>query len=123
MACGATAAPLSIVVTAQSVPELSDLVGALISADLVNALSGPGPFTVFVPTNTPFEAIGRTSATHCPLNIEELAEVSEYHVVSGAATKSTDICPTCWQVTVVTVRAPAWRRAQAESGLWARRTL
>ena len=77
MACGAAAAaaPLSIVATAQSVPELSDLVGVLISADLVDALSGPGPFTVFAPTNVEFEAIGCTSATNCLLNIEELAEV------------------------------------------------
>ena len=63
LACGAAAAPLNIVETAQSVPELSDLVGALISADLVNTLSDGSKFTVFAPTNAAFEAIGCTSAT------------------------------------------------------------
>ena len=87
----AAAEPMSIVETAQSVPELSSLVGAPISAGLVDALSGPGLFTVFTPTNAVFEAIGCTSATNCPLNIEELTEVLLYHVVGGAVVKSTDL--------------------------------
>merc|ERR1712160_110780 len=84
----AVAAPMSIVETAQSVPELSSLVGALVQADLVNALSGDGPFTVFAPTNEAFDAI---SSVVAGLTMEQLQHVLEYHVVSGAAVKSSDL--------------------------------
>ena len=53
----AAAEPMSIVETAQSVPELSSLVGALISAGLVDALSCPGLFAEFALTEAVFEAI------------------------------------------------------------------
>ena len=53
----AAATPMIIVETAQSVPELSSLVGALISAGLVDALSCPGLFAEFALTEAVFEAI------------------------------------------------------------------
>merc|ERR1712160_111031 len=84
----AASAPMSIVETAESVPELSSLVGALVQADLVGALSGDGPFTVFAPTNDAFDAI---SSVVKGLTKEELAMVLEYHVVSGAAVMAGDL--------------------------------
>merc|ERR1712238_306667 len=84
----AAAAPMTIVETAQAVPELSSLVGALVEADLVDALSGPGPFTVFAPTNAAFDAI---SSVVAGLTKEQLAMVLEYHVVSGAAVMAGDL--------------------------------
>merc|ERR1712028_294886 len=84
----AAAAPMSIVETAQAVPELSSLVGALVEADLVGALSGPGPFTVFAPTNDAFDAI---SSVVAGLTTLQLQQVLEYHVVSGAAVKAGDL--------------------------------
>merc|ERR1711957_1074193 len=84
----AATAPMSIVETAQSVPELSSLVGALVQADLVGALSGDGPFTVFAPTNDAFDAI---SSVVAGLTMEQLQQVLEYHVISGVAAKSTDL--------------------------------
>merc|ERR1712160_224060 len=84
----AAAAPMSIVETAQSVPELSSLVGALVQADLVDALSGDGPFTVFAPTNDAFDAI---SSVVAGLTMEQLQDVLLYHVISGVAAKSTDL--------------------------------
>merc|ERR1740130_1330419 len=84
----AAAAPMSIVETAQSVPELSSLVGALVQADLVDALSGDGPFTVFAPTNDAFDAI---SSVVAGLTKEQLQQVLEYHVISGVTAKSTDL--------------------------------
>jgi len=83
-----TAPMASIVETAQATPQLSSLVGALVSADLVGALSGPGPFTVFAPTNDAFAAISSVTAG---LTIEQLRRVLEYHVISGVAAKSTDL--------------------------------
>merc|ERR1711865_1259449 len=84
----AAAAPMSIVETAQSVPELSSLVDALVAADLVDALSTAGPFTVFAPTNDAFAAI---SSVVAGLTTLQLQQVLEYHVVSGAAVKAGDL--------------------------------
>ena len=42
-------------------------------------------FIYSVKIDVAFEAIGCTSATNCPLTVEQLAQVLEYHVVSGAA--------------------------------------
>lgn len=47
----------NIVETAQADPNLSVLVEALTAADLVTTLEGPGPFTVFAPTNAAFTAL------------------------------------------------------------------
>ena len=59
------------------------LVGALgaASGDLVNVLKGEGPFTVFAPVNSAFEAIADVTAT---LSADQLASVLTYHVVPGA---------------------------------------
>ncbi|TPN81272.1 fasciclin domain-containing protein [Aquimarina algicola] len=70
----------SIVDTAIATPELSTLVGALQAADLVGALSGEGPFTVFAPTNTAFEALEAIPEG------DALKEVLLYHVASGKFT-------------------------------------
>jgi hypothetical protein len=54
-----TASGKNIVQLAQSVPDLSTLVTALVAGGLTGALSGTGPFTVFAPTN---EAFGKVPA-------------------------------------------------------------
>ena len=58
--------------------ELSTLVGLLQRANLVSALSGEGPFTVFAPINSAFEGIDASS-----MSMEELQETLKYHVVPG----------------------------------------
>jgi len=82
-----SAAPtsMSIVETAQATPALSSLVDVLVQADLVDTLSGDGPFTVFAPTNEAFAAI---SSTVGGLTKEQLQHLLEYHVVSGRVTTS-----------------------------------
>jgi len=80
---------MNIVQTAQSVPDLSSLVGAVVSAGLVNTLSGPGPFTVFAPTNAAFDAISQVVAG---LTTQQLVDVLENHVLSGAF-QATDLTP------------------------------
>lgn len=74
--------PLNIVQLASLSPDHTSLVSALAQADgdLVNVLSGDGPFTVFAPVNSAFEAI---SATVASLDAAQLATVLTYHVVSG----------------------------------------
>jgi uncharacterized surface protein with fasciclin (FAS1) repeats len=53
------------------------LVGAVAAAGLADALSGPGPFTVFAPTNSAFDGVPAGAAT---------ADVLKYHVVPGKYT-------------------------------------
>jgi len=77
----------NVVEVAQETPDLSTLVEAVTAADLVETLEGPGPYTVFAPTNAAFEALGGTLETLLePANQEELAEVLTYHVVPGELT-------------------------------------
>merc|ERR1711957_248336 len=47
----------NIVELAQSVPDLSTLVAAVVAGDLVDTLTSAGPFTVFAPTNEGFAAL------------------------------------------------------------------
>ena len=47
----------TIVEIAQGNPDLSTLVTAVTKAGLADTLSGPGPFTVFAPTNAAFSAL------------------------------------------------------------------
>jgi uncharacterized surface protein with fasciclin (FAS1) repeats len=74
----------NIVAVAKATPELSTLVEAVSAAGLVKTLEGPGPFTVFAPTNQAFEGLGSTLNTLLkPANKEELAGILTYHVVPG----------------------------------------
>lgn len=84
----------SIVAIAQGNANLSTLVAALTKfPDLVTALSGSGTFTVFAPTNQAFTnllaAIGQTSIDNVPDAV--LKSILQYHVVSTAALKSTQL--------------------------------
>lgn len=84
-----TTASDNIVLVAQATPDLSTLVEALTAAELAETLEGPGPYTVFAPTNQAFEALGGTLDTLLePKNQEELAEILTYHVVPGELTSS-----------------------------------
>ena len=68
------------------------LEAAVLEADLVGALSGEGPFTVFAPTDEAFaalaEALGATASDL--LALPELTDILLYHVV-GATAFSTDL--------------------------------
>ena len=77
--------PATVVDVALSNSDFSILVAALQKADLVGALQGEGPFTVFAPTNAAFEKLLKSldiSASDL-LNQPDLAKVLLYHVVSG----------------------------------------
>ncbi len=73
-------APQTIVDFATKAAGTSELAGALVAADLVGALSGTDPLTVFAPVNSAFTAIATTVES---LTTEQLVEVLTYHVVSG----------------------------------------
>lgn len=61
------------------------LVAAVKAAGLVDTLEGPGPFTVFAPTNAAFDKLppGTVSSLLKPENKSKLVSVLTYHVVPG----------------------------------------
>lgn len=81
----------NIVQTAQALPEFSILVEALVAADLAGTLSGPGPFTVFAPTDAAFtDLLASLGLTKAQLLADTvlLTSVLKYHVVSGRVLKA-----------------------------------
>jgi uncharacterized surface protein with fasciclin (FAS1) repeats len=84
---GATLAQATgdIVDVASGNPDFSTLVEAVQAAELVSTLQGPGPFTVFAPTNAAFEDLpeGVLDALLMPENQDLLVDVLTYHVVPG----------------------------------------
>jgi uncharacterized surface protein with fasciclin (FAS1) repeats len=61
------------------------LVAALNAAGLVDTLKGPGPFTVFAPTDAAFKKLpaGTVEGLLKPENKAKLADILTYHVVAG----------------------------------------
>jgi uncharacterized surface protein with fasciclin (FAS1) repeats len=61
------------------------LVAAVKAAGLVDTLKGPGPFTVFAPTNAAFAKLpaGTVDTLLKPENKEMLTKILTYHVVAG----------------------------------------
>jgi uncharacterized surface protein with fasciclin (FAS1) repeats len=59
------------------------LVAALKAADLVGALSGKGPFTVFAPTDAAFAKLPAGTVDALLKDPKKLASILTYHVVSG----------------------------------------
>jgi transforming growth factor-beta-induced protein len=76
----------SIVEIAVGNPDFSTLVAALTKADLVGALSGDGPFTVFAPTNAAFEKLAGDLGVEVAdlLELPNLEAILLYHVAEGA---------------------------------------
>lgn len=77
--------PATVVDIAVENEGFSTLVAAVTAADLVEVLSGEGPFTVFAPTDDAFaaalEALGLTAEEL--LASEDLVSILTYHVVAG----------------------------------------
>ena len=80
-----------IVATAQSVPDFSVLVEAVIAANLVTTLQGAGPFTVFAPTNAAFTAaLSELGVSKEDLFADTglLTQILTYHVVPARVLKA-----------------------------------
>ena len=76
----------TIVANASAAPNLSTLVKAVTAADLTATLSGPGPYTLFAPTDDAFSRLPPDTLAQLmkPENKALLAKVLTYHVVPGA---------------------------------------
>ncbi|MGY6410788.1 MAG: fasciclin domain-containing protein [Alkalilacustris sp.] len=79
----ALAQSATIVDVAAGNPDFSTLVAAVEAAGLVETLQGPGPFTVFAPTDEAFAALPAGTVEALLEDPEALANILTYHVVPG----------------------------------------
>ena len=77
------AAAADIVDTAISAGQFNTLVKAVQAADLVDTLKGPGPFTVFAPTDAAFAKLPAGTLEALLQDKQKLARILTYHVVAG----------------------------------------
>ena len=82
-ACASTPAPATVTDTAARTPQLSTLSKLISDAGLTETLSGPGPFTVFAPTDDAFKAVPAATLTALANDKEKLKAVLTYHVIAG----------------------------------------
>ena len=89
---GEEAAKSDIVDTAVEAGSFNTLVAAVDAAGLVETLKGPGPYTVFAPTDEAFAKLpeGTVESLLKPENKDKLVAILTYHVVPGK-TMSSDI--------------------------------
>lgn len=80
------AAQQNIVQVASGNDDFETLVQAVQAADLAGALSGPGPFTVFAPTDAAFDKLPEGALQGLLADRPALRNVLTYHVVQGELT-------------------------------------
>jgi len=80
----------NIIENAVSSADHTTLVAAVKAAGLVETLEGPGPFTVFAPTNEAFAKLpaGTVANLLKPENKDMLTKVLTYHVIAGRLSAS-----------------------------------
>jgi uncharacterized surface protein with fasciclin (FAS1) repeats len=80
----------NIIENAVNSADHTTLVAAVKAAGLVDTLSGPGPFTVFAPTNAAFDKLpaGTVDNLLKPENKATLVKILTYHVVAGRLSAS-----------------------------------
>ena len=72
-----------IIDTAVAAGSFKTLAAALTAADLVSTLKGPGPFTVFAPTDEAFAKLPAGTVDSLLKDIPKLKAILTYHVVAG----------------------------------------
>ena len=83
---GAQTPQRDIVDTAVAAGQFTTLARALQAAGLVDTLKGPGPFTVFAPTDAAFAKLPAGTVGSLLANPDQLRAVLTYHVVPGRVT-------------------------------------
>jgi uncharacterized surface protein with fasciclin (FAS1) repeats len=79
----AAAQPKDIVDTAIAAGSFKTLVKLLSDADLVTVMKGPGPYTVFAPTDEAFAKVPKDVLDGLAKNKAKLQEVLKYHVLTS----------------------------------------
>ena len=79
--CATAPPPASVAETIARTPELSTLSKLVADAGLSDTLRGPGPYTVFAPTNDAFKSVPAATLNALGSDRERLKAVLTYHVV------------------------------------------
>jgi uncharacterized surface protein with fasciclin (FAS1) repeats len=79
----AVAQPKDIVDTAVAAGSFKTLAKLLTDADLVGVMKGPGPYTVFAPTDDAFAKVPQDVLAGLAKDKAKLAEVLKYHVLTS----------------------------------------
>lgn len=113
----------TIVENAANSKDHTTLVAAVKAAGLVETLSGPGPFTVFAPTNAAFAKLpaGTVETLVKPENKATLTKILTYHVVAGkldAAVIAADAKAHGGTATLTTVEGEPLRISKGPDGGW-----
>jgi uncharacterized surface protein with fasciclin (FAS1) repeats len=85
-------APATITDTAARTPQLSTLAKLVGDAGLADTLRGPGPFTVFAPTDEAFKAVPAKTLEELGKDKEKLRAVLTFHVLP-AKVMAADVKP------------------------------
>ncbi len=86
--CATAPTPITISQTAAATPQLSTLTKLLNDAGLTETLKGPGPYTVFAPTDDAFKAVPAKTLDALAKDKALLISVLTYHVLPGAVTSA-----------------------------------
>jgi uncharacterized surface protein with fasciclin (FAS1) repeats len=81
-----TATPVSVTETIAHDPDLSTLSGLVAKAGLADTLKGPGPYTVFAPTNEAFKAVPAKTLDELSRDPAKLKALLSYHVLPAKMT-------------------------------------
>lgn len=82
--CATPSKPQTVAEAAASRPELSTLAQLIGDAGLADTLKGPGPYTVFAPTNDAFKAVPAATMAKLASDKALLKSVLSYHVVPSS---------------------------------------
>ena len=82
-ACATTPAPTTVAGTIAGSPQLTTLNKLVNDSRLAETLAGPGPFTVFAPTDDAFKSVPAATLATLGSDKEKLKAVLMYHVVPG----------------------------------------
>ena len=79
--CAAVPAPVSVADTISHNPSLSTFSSLITQASLSATLQGPGPFTVFAPSNDAFKLLPATTMDELTKHPEKLRNILAFHIV------------------------------------------
>ena len=82
-ACASAPSPASITDTAARTPGLTTLAKLIDDAGLADTLRGPGPYTVFAPSDEAFKAVPAQTLAELGRNKALLKDVLSFHVLPG----------------------------------------
>mgnify|MGYP003414626863 FL=1 len=83
VACATAPEPATVADTAARTPQLSTLNRLITDAGLAETLRGPGPFTVFAPSDEAFKAVPAKTMAELSADKALLKSVLTYHVMLG----------------------------------------